>query len=92
MIGEDIELRISLEERLVKIQADAAQIDQIVMNLAVNARDAMQQGGIITLRTANGPWTAPIRKPLFYSSRKLRDAFSQRYRVWHGPANASTGF
>jgi PAS domain S-box-containing protein len=53
MIGEDIELRISLEEKLDKIKADSAQIDQIVMNLAVNARDAMQQGGIITLRTAN---------------------------------------
>jgi two-component system, cell cycle sensor histidine kinase and response regulator CckA len=53
MIGEDIELRISLEKSLVNIQADPAQIDQIVMNLAVNARDAMQQGGIITLRTAN---------------------------------------
>ncbi|MGZ4872863.1 MAG: ATP-binding protein [Candidatus Angelobacter sp.] len=53
MIGEDIKLRISLEERLGKIKADSAQIDQIVMNLAVNARDAMQQGGIITVRTAN---------------------------------------
>jgi len=53
MIGEDIELRISLEETLGKIKADSAQIDQIVMNLAVNARDAMQQGGIITLQTAN---------------------------------------
>jgi two-component system cell cycle sensor histidine kinase/response regulator CckA len=53
MIGEDVELRVSLEERLGKIKADSAQIDQIVMNLAVNARDAMQKGGIITLRTAN---------------------------------------
>jgi two-component system cell cycle sensor histidine kinase/response regulator CckA len=53
MIGEDVELRVSLDERLDKIKADSAQIDQIVMNLAVNARDAMQQGGIITLRTAN---------------------------------------
>jgi two-component system cell cycle sensor histidine kinase/response regulator CckA len=53
MIGEDVELRISLEESLGKIKADSAQIDQIVMNLAVNARDAMQQGGIISLQTAN---------------------------------------
>ena len=53
MIGEDIELRVFLEDKLGKIKADSAQIDQIVMNLAVNARDAMQQGGIITLRTAN---------------------------------------
>ncbi len=53
MIGEDIELRIALEETLGKIKADSAQIDQIVMNLAVNARDAMQQGGIMTLQTTN---------------------------------------
>lgn len=53
MVGEDVELRISLEKSLGKIEADPGQIDQIVMNLAVNARDAMQKGGIITLGTAN---------------------------------------
>ena len=53
MIGDDIELRVSVEKTFGKGRADSAQIDQIVMNLAVNARDAMQQGGIITLQTAN---------------------------------------
>jgi two-component system cell cycle sensor histidine kinase/response regulator CckA len=52
-IGEDINLRVFLEKELGKVEADSAQIDQIVMNLAVNARDAMQQGGTISLRTAN---------------------------------------
>jgi two-component system cell cycle sensor histidine kinase/response regulator CckA len=52
-IGEDINLRVFLEKALGKVEADSAQIDQIVMNLAVNARDAMQHGGTITLRTAN---------------------------------------
>ena len=53
MIGEDITLLVSLDKDLGKVEADSAQIDQILMNLAVNARDAMQQGGTITLRTAN---------------------------------------
>jgi two-component system cell cycle sensor histidine kinase/response regulator CckA len=53
MIGEDIKLSVLLEKSLGRIEADSAQIDQIVMNLAVNARDAMQQGGTMTLRTAN---------------------------------------
>ena len=53
MVGEDIILRLDLEKTLGKVEADSAQIDQIVMNLAVNARDAMQQGGTISLRTTN---------------------------------------
>jgi PAS domain S-box-containing protein len=53
MIGEDISLRLYLDKELGKVAADSAQIDQIVMNLAVNARDAMQQGGTMSLRTAN---------------------------------------
>ena len=53
MVGEDITLRLDLEKTLGKVEADSAQIDQILMNLAVNARDAMQQGGTISLRTTN---------------------------------------
>jgi CheY-like chemotaxis protein len=53
MIGEDVNLRLYLERALGKVEADSAQIDQILMNLAVNARDAMPQGGTISLRTAN---------------------------------------
>jgi PAS domain S-box-containing protein len=53
MIGEDIDLRLYLEKTLGKVEADSAQIDQILMNLAVNARDAMQQGGTMSLHTAN---------------------------------------
>ncbi|MBD3268197.1 PAS domain S-box protein, partial [bacterium] len=45
IMGEDIELHISCEDHLGTIKADPGQIDQIVMNLAVNARDAMPKGG-----------------------------------------------
>jgi CheY-like chemotaxis protein len=53
LIGEDIELVTRLEEDLWPVLADPAQIEQVVMNLAVNARDSMPQGGRLTLETQN---------------------------------------
>ncbi|MEW6721239.1 MAG: PocR ligand-binding domain-containing protein [Thermodesulfobacteriota bacterium] len=56
LIGENIALRIDLGEGLGKVKADPAQIDQVILNLAVNARDAMPGGGTLTLRTADVPY------------------------------------
>jgi CheY-like chemotaxis protein len=53
LIGEDIRLITSYAEPLGKVQADTGQIQQIVMNLVVNARDAMHNGGTLTIKTAN---------------------------------------
>ncbi len=53
LIGEDIELVIRPACGLGRIKADPFQIDQVVINLAVNARDAMPAGGTLTLETAN---------------------------------------
>jgi two-component system, cell cycle sensor histidine kinase and response regulator CckA len=53
LIGEDVQLVTKLEDGLGSIRADRVQIEQILMNLAVNSRDAMPQGGKLTIQTEN---------------------------------------
>jgi two-component system, cell cycle sensor histidine kinase and response regulator CckA len=51
IIGEDVELRIDLAPGAMNVLADSSQVEQVLMNLAMNARDAMPQGGTLTIRT-----------------------------------------
>jgi PAS domain S-box-containing protein len=53
LIGEDIDLVINMAEDLGAVRADASQIEQVIMNLAVNARDAMPSGGRLRIETSN---------------------------------------
>jgi two-component system cell cycle sensor histidine kinase/response regulator CckA len=53
VIGEPVKLVTELSEDLWTVSGDAAQLEQVLMNLCVNARDAMPEGGMLTLRTRN---------------------------------------
>jgi PAS domain S-box-containing protein len=53
LIGEDVELETVLAPALWRVEVDPAQMEQVIMNLVVNAREAMPKGGVLTIETAN---------------------------------------
>lgn len=92
-IGEDVELVLVLEPELERVRADPGQIEQILMNLAVNAQEAMLSGGRVTVETANvelSPAEArrhPDLEPGSYVRLEVRDTgpgldAAQRERIF----------
>jgi len=67
MLGENINLNISAADNIAGIRADPVQIQQVIINLAVNARDAMPDGGELALATAN----VDLEQPLVRSHCKI---------------------
>ena len=62
LLGEDIEVSLSLDPALGSVKADQTQIHQVIMNLAVNARDAMPSGGKLNIQTANAHLDPPYTR------------------------------
>jgi two-component system cell cycle sensor histidine kinase/response regulator CckA len=61
LLGEDILLKTELSPTLGRVKVDVGQFEQVLLNLAINARDAMPNGGALTIATANVDAGAPIR-------------------------------
>ncbi len=62
LIGENIELKVVLGRDLGLVKVDQGQFEQVIINLAVNARDAMSGGGTLTIRTANVNQATSLRR------------------------------
>src|SRR5713101_4679507 len=60
LLGEDIKLVMDLRPQLGQVKADPGQIEQVIMNLVFNARDAMPEGGELTIQTANTDLDEPF--------------------------------
>ncbi len=79
LIGEDVDLRIETGRQPLTVMADKSQLEQILMNLATNARDAMPQGGVLTIQTAREEiaeefvWSRGFGRPGTYARLTVTD-------------------
>jgi signal transduction histidine kinase len=85
LLGEDVRVVTGLDPALGRVRVDPAQIEQVLMNLAVNARDAMPAGGTITLETADvrapGPGEAPATRQVALTVRDTGHGMDEATRA-----------
>ena len=85
VLGADISLRLDLDPDLGRVKADPAQLEQVIMNLVFNARDAMPEGGELTIETSNctldDDW---VRSQPGIQSGCVRETGRARHRAWYG--------
>ena len=62
LVGEDVEVRVALHAESGTVHADPHQLEQVIMNLAVNARDAMPGGGRLLIETASVEWDESVAR------------------------------
>jgi two-component system cell cycle sensor histidine kinase/response regulator CckA len=66
LLGEDVELATRLDPHLRRVRADPAQVEQVILNLVVNARDAMPEGGVVMVCTSNMELGEEMRRKFAY--------------------------
>jgi two-component system cell cycle sensor histidine kinase/response regulator CckA len=88
LVGEKITLTLSHDPGLLPIRADRRQLDQVVMNLVVNARDAMPEGGEIRIETRMVRLEEPLPRPGRGAGGPLRHAPGARPGPWHSARQA----
>ena len=81
LIGEDLRLILKLDPGAGHIYADGGQIDQILVNLVVNARDAMPDGGTVTIESGNAAFDGATRRSTRGHAGGVRLPRGQRYRA-----------
>src|SRR5205814_8299304 len=88
LLGEDIELQLSLEKDLGPVEADPGQLEQVLLNLSVNARDAMPDGGKLIIQTQTVSSDDPDTGRLSHIDQRIRPALSER--LWSGYSRRTT--